>query len=542
MFVRRVGRPTGYVRPYVVVFLIVVIALLSTFASPLTLAAPQTSVVAWGNNDSGQRDTPPGLSGVTAIAAGNFHSLALRSNGTVVAWGCGGGHDSGQCAVPPGLSGVVAIAAGIDSLALKSDGTVVEWGCTLCAPANLSGVIAIATGGRQLALKNDGTVVEWGDTSGIQIPTDLSGVTAIAVGGSHDLALKNDGTVVGWGNDFSTQSSVPPGLSGVTAIAAGPFSSLALLGDGTARGWGCSQPFLDGGQCRVPAGLSGLTALAGGGLFSLALKRDGTVAAWGCQLGDFGQCAVPLGLSGVVAISAGGTHSLALVTASATRLGSLNFNGSTSFAEVPATSDLNITGDWTIEAWFKDEDPNGFNHDFRQMLIKGDRNAATEAPYYMLVGRNSILAGVRSEGQDFPIVWNLVYEGLDPHAWHHAAASFNASLNVLNLWLDGKHIAYLSVPTHSATGNSLPLEIGRNGPTTGKYWLGKLDDVRIWKVARKGVDITANYRTQLNGPQTGLVANWYFDEDGGTRAADSAGAHHDAFLSGGAIFSTDVHP
>jgi alpha-tubulin suppressor-like RCC1 family protein len=69
-------------------------------------------------------------SGVTAVAAGYFHSLALKRDGTVVAWGCGGSTDSGQCGVPSGLSGVTAVAAGnVNSLALKGDGTVVAWGC-----------------------------------------------------------------------------------------------------------------------------------------------------------------------------------------------------------------------------------------------------------------------------------------------------------------------------------------------------------------------------------------------------------------------------
>jgi hypothetical protein len=62
---------------------------------------------------------PSGLSGVTAIAAGHFHSLALKGDGTVVAWGCGAGGDLGQCSVPSGLSRVTAIAASIaQSLAL----------------------------------------------------------------------------------------------------------------------------------------------------------------------------------------------------------------------------------------------------------------------------------------------------------------------------------------------------------------------------------------------------------------------------------------
>jgi len=96
--------------------------------------------------------------------------------------------------------------------------------------------------------------------------------------------------------------------------------------------------------------------------------------------------------------------------------------------------------------------------------------------------------------------------------------------------------------SRETVGNTLPQEIGRNGATTGKYWIGKLDDVRIWNVARKGTDITANYTTQLNGPQPGLVANWHFDEGSGATAADSSGNHHDATLNGGATFSTDIHP
>ena len=115
---------------------------------------------------------PGGLNGVVAIAAGGFHSLALKSDGTVVAWG---DNDVGQSTVPGGLNGVVAIAAGrrSHSLALKSDGTVVAWGqiddghapVTETVPGGLNGVVAIAAGcHHSLALKSDGTVVAWETT------------------------------------------------------------------------------------------------------------------------------------------------------------------------------------------------------------------------------------------------------------------------------------------------------------------------------------------------------------------------------------------
>jgi hypothetical protein len=83
-----------------------------------------------------------------AIAAGGEHSLALRSDGTVVAWGDNG---SGVSTVSADLTGVIAIAAGgRHSLALKSDGKVVAWGNNFygvsTVPASLPSVTAIAAG------------------------------------------------------------------------------------------------------------------------------------------------------------------------------------------------------------------------------------------------------------------------------------------------------------------------------------------------------------------------------------------------------------
>jgi hypothetical protein len=148
--------------------LAVLSAALLVAASPAQATASGT-VVAWGcggGNDFGQCSVPVGLAGVTAIAAGSAHSLALKSDGTVVAGGCIAGPvfvatDFGQCSVPNGLGGVAAIAAGYaHNLALKSNGTVVAWGC--------------------------GGILDLGQC---RVPRGLSRVTAIAAGGAHSLAL-----------------------------------------------------------------------------------------------------------------------------------------------------------------------------------------------------------------------------------------------------------------------------------------------------------------------------------------------------------------
>jgi hypothetical protein len=96
---------------------------------------------------------------------------------------------------------VLAIAAGAyHSLALKSDGTVVAWGWdnglqVSSLPANLAGVTAIAGGYTfSMALKADGTLVVWGDNSYSQrvCPADATQVTTIAAGAFHALALRAD--------------------------------------------------------------------------------------------------------------------------------------------------------------------------------------------------------------------------------------------------------------------------------------------------------------------------------------------------------------
>jgi uncharacterized delta-60 repeat protein len=290
----------------------------SVTSSPATLTVKPAlrggRVRAWGASEYnyGQTIVPVAAqNGVTAIAAGITHTLALRSDGTVVGWG---NNDYGQTTVPEGLSGVTAIATGpAHTLALKSDGTMVGWGNNdygqITVPAGLGGLMAVASGYMfTVVLKSDGTVVGWGnnDYGQTTIPVGLSGVKAITVRGSHVLALKNDGTVVAWGSNGQGESSVPAGLSGVAATAAGENTSMTLKDDGTVVMWGYNFY----GQTNVPVGLTGVVAIAAGGLHNLAAKSDGSVVAWG--LSWYGAMSVPSDLCGVTAVAVGVYHSVAL--------------------------------------------------------------------------------------------------------------------------------------------------------------------------------------------------------------------------------------
>jgi alpha-tubulin suppressor-like RCC1 family protein len=277
------------------------------------------TVAAWGSHFFGEATVPASLTDVVAVAAGVSHSVVLKGDGTVITWGViqNDNYEIIPATVPVGLNRVVAIAAGYDyTVALKSDGTVVAWGymydgtafVPVTVPAGLSGVKAIAAEGCQtVALKSDGTVAAWGyryDGTAqayvpATVPTGLSGVAAVAAGSNHAVALKGDGTVVAWGDNYSGQTTVPAGLSGVAAVAAGSNHTVVLKGDGTVVAWGDNSA----GQTSVPAGLSGVAAIAAGLMDTVALKGDGTVVAWGNN--DFGQLSVPSALSGVVGVAAG---------------------------------------------------------------------------------------------------------------------------------------------------------------------------------------------------------------------------------------------
>ncbi len=132
----------------------------------------------WGIRTEHKDDTPPvGLSNVVAVAAGASHSLALKSDGTVVGWGWN------QFGEATGLPTTNAV-----NLAYLSSGQVQIGGQVL------SNVVSIAASrGYSLALKKDGTVVSWGRMVNglypVNVPTGLSNVTAIAAGENFCLAI-----------------------------------------------------------------------------------------------------------------------------------------------------------------------------------------------------------------------------------------------------------------------------------------------------------------------------------------------------------------
>jgi alpha-tubulin suppressor-like RCC1 family protein len=287
------------------------VIILVAICTPAALATQAGSIVGWGWNPDGQA-TPPLGTNFVAISAGDYHSLALRADGSIVVLGA-------QSGITPSETGFTAISAGdLHSLALRADGSIVAWGYNdqgQCDVPSGTGYKAIAAGRlHSLALRADGSIASWGYLSYAgTTPPSGAGFVAIAAGMEHALALRADGSIVGWGNNNYGQAT-PPSGTGFVAIAAGVYHSLALRADGSIVGWGDNYMW-DGqgsyiycGQATPPSG-TGFVAIAAGGNHSLALRGDGSIVGWGWN--DYGQATPPSG-TGFAAIAAGNQHSLAL--------------------------------------------------------------------------------------------------------------------------------------------------------------------------------------------------------------------------------------
>ena len=270
-------------------------------------------VAVWGepNNDTIYHFTevPFGLTNVLAVSAGAYHSLALKRDGTVVAWG---DNRYGQSDPPAGLTNVVSIAAGHQhNLALLADGTVVAWPTSASAtpPQGLDQVVAIAAGNDcSAALRADGTVVSWGytDVGPNDVPPGLGQVVGLAMFHYTSLALTRDGRVFGWGRNNRGQANQPP-LTDAVGIGVGTSFSATARANGSVYVWG------DTSILGPTPGLTDAIAVVCGEAHALALTRRGGLVQWGYD-GFLGhEMAVPPRLRNVTAICAGRHHHLALV-------------------------------------------------------------------------------------------------------------------------------------------------------------------------------------------------------------------------------------
>jgi lysophospholipase L1-like esterase len=242
-------------------------------------------------------ETPTGCC-FTAVAVGDYHSVALRTEGTLVSWGL---DDFGQVSgTPTGCCFTAIAAGGKTSMALRSDGTLVSWGLddngSVSGTPTASGFTAVATGGSySVAIRSDGTLAHWGGDpflQGINTPTG-SGFTAVAVGVDHSVAIRSPsknllglGDSVAAGHGLGLSVGFPDNPSAYPMLAA---SQLGYSGwDYAITGACAASPNKDGGSSLTP--VSCTTSVLSDELPAVKVKPDVITLTVGADDIRFGDC------------------------------------------------------------------------------------------------------------------------------------------------------------------------------------------------------------------------------------------------------------
>jgi uncharacterized repeat protein (TIGR02543 family) len=261
------------------------------------------------------------LTGIVAVMGGEQHNLALKSDGTVWAWGLNqeeqlGDGNTTNSSTPVQVSGLTSIvklgSRGYHSVAVKSDGTVWTWGWDeygalgngvddsnndYLVPIEVAGVtnpIMVTAGFNfSVALMQDHTLMAWGNNSegemgdGTTInrltPIPVPGIDQVvwvSAGWTHVVAIRADGTVWTWGaNNWQGSFDCEDTYDGNNL---GFYCGYGMLGDGTEN---------DHYTPEQISGLSGAVMALGGDASTSVLLKDGTVWTFGSN--GAGQLGVP---------------------------------------------------------------------------------------------------------------------------------------------------------------------------------------------------------------------------------------------------------
>jgi hypothetical protein len=201
-----------------------------------TVAAVRSdgSIVAWGHDVNGEVTsvpTPPAGQVYTKVFGGwGFTFFGLTNQGQLLSWGRNSVGQADVAPLPPGRRYTQATASYFHGGGLRDDGSLVLWGgnpptFTSAQQVQLLTVPYIAPSLRwtdfgigydtTLGLRSDGQIIAWGLDyfyGASQVPVLPAGMryTSLGFSGTFAAALRSDGALVVWGDDYFGQVSSAP--------------------------------------------------------------------------------------------------------------------------------------------------------------------------------------------------------------------------------------------------------------------------------------------------------------------------------------------
>ncbi|MEA9415856.1 S8 family serine peptidase [Flavobacterium sp. PL02] len=183
------------------------------------------------------------------------------------------------------------------------------------------------------------------------------------------------------------------------------------------------------------------------------------------------------------------------------------FDGINDFVKTDITPALNLTNNYTFEAWLNQKQPSVFGRLLDKSSVLAFIHNTANLTLYK---ENSLVLSITTPGGSYVV--NTGINTIKQNTWQHIAFTVSAA-NVYTVYIDGVSVPFTSTGTAAAASSnaSSAVYIGNNaGLARGIN--GNIDEVRIWSGVRDQATIAANTMTKYFGNEPGLIAYYSFSE------------------------------
>lgn len=201
------------------------------------------------------------------------------------------------------------------------------------------------------------------------------------------------------------------------------------------------------------------------------------------------------------------------------------FDGIDDYIATDATPALDLTNNYTFEAWVNRKNPTIFGRIFDKARVNLFVHTNNNSTYK----ENSLVLSITTAAGSHVI--NTGINTVPLNKWQHIAFTVSAS-NVYTIYIDGVIAPYTSTGTVGAatTNATLPAYIGGN-PTLTRQLDGNIDEVRVWSGVKTQTEIAANSTTKYVGNEAGLLAYYSFAEGDKQFVYDTTTSDNTAIIS-----------
>jgi hypothetical protein len=336
----------------------------------------------------------------------------------------------------------------------------------------------------------------------------------------------------------------PAGSGGATASTGGASGAARDGGSGGMGGAGGTESADGGDDASNDAddgGATGGSAGSGGGAGTSG--AGGTAGGGGGHGGAGGapDAAIDISMGGTAGARDAATDPTPEVIAPPDGPGcagyALEFNG---FGYVSVNRP--VQDDFTLEAWIKTTaSPTGTTYPEGNGVFYADKGMSGN-DFGSSVLNGKFAFGVGNGATSNAMTTLLSTTTVTTGQWVHVAATRKMSTGEIQVFVNGVMEGRNVVATQKNSLNAQPVMTIAGNTVDFHYFVGQIDEVRVWNVVRTSSDITTAMHTKLTGTEPGLVGYWRFDEGSGAVATDGTSSKNNGAVSGFAMWVASDAP